>query len=71
MRTLSLWSDDPGPQLSPAKMPEDAPPRRVKKTVQRRCQRIRGDDFEASRDLSKTGRLVVRRAGYSPSALNS
>ena len=28
---MSVWSDDPVPQFSPAKMPEDAPPLRVKK----------------------------------------
>jgi hypothetical protein len=29
--TISVWSEDPVPQFSPAKMPDDAPPLRVKK----------------------------------------
>jgi hypothetical protein len=29
--TMADWSDDPPPQFRPSKMPDDAPPRRVKK----------------------------------------
>jgi hypothetical protein len=35
MATASRWSDEPRPQFSPAKIPEEAPPRRVKKPCAR------------------------------------